>query len=167
MALQIVPNSKTQVSINEEVTLYNNLRADKKVIEGKMKELADSIKTYASNNGSKDSKGSYYCENDKFTFGSVAKKTVSFNDKAISILKKKGLHEAIVVTEMIDKDAVSKLVDNGELSYADMEEMTSVSVVYSVDIKVKEELPEVEVKKVNLPISASRKPKLSVKGKRK
>lgn len=134
-------------SINEMVSEYFFLRSQKKVIDDKMKGLASTIKEYAKENGVKNDTGSYYCQNDEYIFGSQAKKSVSFDvDKAVEFLKSRGFNHAVkqITTYEIDEDVVESLVGSGDISLSDLESITNTKVTYSVDVKKKEEVTDVE-----------------------
>ena len=99
-----VVGKKSVDDINSKVAEYNALREQAKTIKSRMDTLAKEIKEYASQNGVKDDKGSYYCDNGSFMFGQQAKKSVSFIvDKAIEFFKTNGLHEAVKIVEVIDE----------------------------------------------------------------
>lgn len=143
-------------TIEEMVAEYNELRLREKTISDRKKVLADAIKAFVLKNGTKDSKGSFYSENDSFTYGAQCKKSIKFDvEKASDFLKKIGHEECIVMTPSIDGDAVSQLVEDGAMSFDDMESITNTSVTYSIDVKQKEEMPEVQTSTV---AAASRKP---------
>ena len=151
------------ISIDSLLAEYDKLREEKKTIEAQMKKLSEDIKDYAEKNGVKDDKGSFYAENPFFTFGKMAKKSVSLvQDKAIAFFKKKKLTEAIKTVEVIDEDAVERYIKDGKITFEELESITETKVTYAIDIKKKEELPQVEETTVQL--SASKKPKLNVKG---
>lgn len=156
----------SMVSIDSLLLEYNKLREEKKTIEARMKKLSEDIKDYAEKNGVKDDKGSFYAENNSFTFGKQAKKSISFiQDKALEFFKKRKLVEAIKVVETIDEEAVEKYIKDGAITFKDLEEITETKVTYAIDIKKKEEMPEVEQTTVQL--VASKKPKLNLKGGKK
>lgn len=151
------------VQIDSLLVEYDRLREEKKTIDTRMKKLSEEIKKYAEANGVKNDKGSFYSENDSFTFGKMAKKSVSLiQDKAIEFFKRRKLLNAIKVVETIDEDAVEKYINEGKISFEELESITDTKVSYSIDIKKKEVMQEVE--EVVVPLVASKKPKLSVKG---
>ena len=124
--------------------------------------FAKEIKEYASKNGAKDDKGSFYCDNGTFQFGQIAKKSVSFVfDKAIEFFKTRGLLNAIKTTEVIDEEAVERYINEGKITFDDLESITQTKVTYAIDLKKKEDMPVVE--ETTVAIAASKKPKLSVK----
>ena len=120
--------------------------------------LACLIKEYASANGVKDDKGSTYCDNGSFMFGQQAKKSVSFvKDKAIEFFKTHGLLNAVKITEVIDEDAVEKYINEGYITFEELESITETKVTYAIDLKKKEDMPVVEETTVQM--AASKKPK--------
>ena len=63
---------------------YAYLRDQEKLIRKRKEELAKEIKEYVTKNGAKDSKGSYYSENESFIYGSQAKKSIKiYEDKEL------------------------------------------------------------------------------------
>lgn len=151
-------------SIDDMVQEYFALREQSKTIKSRMDVLAKEIKSYASENGVKDDKGSTYCDNGAFMFGQQAKKSVSFvKDKAIEFFKTHGLLDAVKITEVIDEDAVEKYINDGSITFDDLESITETKVTYAIDLKKKEDMPVVEESTVQM--AASKKPKLLKKGK--
>ena len=151
-----------QQSIDDKVQEYYRLREEAKTIKNRMDTLAKEIKDYAGVNGTKDDKGSFYCDNGTFMFGQQAKKSVSFVfDKAIEFFKTHGLLDAIKTTEVIDEDAVERYINDGKITFDDLESITQTKVTYAIELKKKEDMPVVE--DTTVAIAASRKPKLSSK----
>ena len=135
---------------------YSRLRDEKKTIEAELKKLSDEIKEAAERTGTKDDKGSYYAEAGNYVFGKVAKKSVSFNeDKALDFVRKKGFTDCIVTIESLDEGAIENRINSGDISYEELEGITTTKVSYAVDVKKKEEMPTVE--ETVLPSAASRK----------
>ena len=152
----------SQQSIDLKVQEYFKLREESKTIKSRMDCLAKEIKSYASANGVKDDKGSYYCDNGTYMFGQQAKKSVSFKaEEAISFFKTRGLHDAIKITEVIDEDAVERYINEGAITFEDLESITETKVTYAIDLKKKEDMPVVE--ETQLQSAASKKPKLPIK----
>ncbi|MBO8161059.1 MAG: hypothetical protein H0Z24_05435 [Thermosipho sp. (in: Bacteria)] len=137
------------MSIIQLINEYNELKEKEQLIKKRKKEIADKIKEYAVQNGVKDDNGSYYKEEDKFIIGSQARKTVKLNqEKAKEFFLEKGLYkEVVVVKEEIDEDKVEKLLEEGKISYDELENLVTVKTTYAVFIKEREEeeMPEVEV----------------------
>ena len=142
---------------------YNSLREEKKKIESRMSALAKQIKEDAEARGVKDDKGSFYAENDNFIYGKQCKKSVSFDkDKAISYFKNHGYEDCIDTVEVINEAAVEGHVNSGDISFEDLEDITTTKVSYAVDVKKKEEMSEVQQTTVSM--AASKKPRLVPKG---
>lgn len=120
---------------------YIKLREQKKLIDARMKELSATLKQQAETFGSKNDSGSYVYDSGRYIVSKVAKKSISFNtEKALSFLKNHGLSDAIVSVETIDESVVEKYVADGTITYADLEDITTSSVSYAVDIQEKEEV---------------------------
>lgn len=150
-----------QQSIDDKVQEYYALREQSKTIKSRMDTLAKEIKDYASKNGAKDDKGSFYCDNGAFQFGQQAKKSVSFVlDKALEFFKTRGLVDAVKVIETIDEEAVERYINEGKVTFDDLEGITQTKVTYAIDLKKKEDMPVVE--ETTVAMAASKKPKLSV-----
>lgn len=145
-------------SIESKVKEYDGLREESKIIKKRTDDLAKEIKEYAENNGVKDDKGSFYCDLGGYLFGKQAKKSVSFKkDEAIEFFKTKKLFDAVKIIETIDEDAVEKYISEGNITFEDLESITETKVTYAIDLKKKEDMPEVE--EVTLQMAASSKPK--------
>ena len=150
--------------IDSKVQEYYKLREEAKIIKSRMDTLATEIKQYASENGVKDDKGSHYCDNEEFMFGRVAKKSVKFKEiEAISFFKTNGLVNAVKTVEVIDEKEVENYIEDGSISFEDLEAITETKVTYAIELKKKEEMPVVE----EVQVAASRKPKLFAKGAKK
>ena len=126
---------------------YDDVSKQLKVLTDRKKVLSEQLKKGAEELGSKDDKGSYYCNTDSFVFGKQAKKSVTINlEKAIPFLRKKHLdsliHEEVVYS--IDKDELQDAVSEGSLTVDDVKSITDVEVSYSVSVKAREEVPEIE-----------------------
>lgn len=122
--------------INSVVAEYVSLREQAKAIKSRMDYLSKEIKTYASANGAKDDKGSYYCQNESFIFGSQAKKSITFaKERALDFFKTHGLLGAIKMVETIDEQAVEAYIADGQISVEELESITNTSVSYAVDVK--------------------------------
>ena len=154
------------VSISTMLTEYESLRAQKKIIEDRMKVLAEQIKADAEKVGVKDDKGSFYAENEYFIYGKQCKKSVSFNqEKALSFFKDRGYTDCIDTVEVINEEAVEGHINTGDISFEELEEITVTKVTYAIDLKKKEDMPVVEEKEV--PLAASKKSRLVPKGGKK
>lgn len=152
--------------IDLKVEEYAKLRDEAKIIKDRMGILSKEIKDYATQNGVKDDKGSFYCDNGSYQFGNQAKKSVSFkSDEALEFLKERGLSDAIDTVEVINESAVEKYINEGIITFDDLESITQTKVSYAIDLKKKEVMEEVQ--EISVQIAASKKPKLSIKGGKK
>ena len=125
--------------------------------------FAKEIKEYASKNGVKDDKGSFYCDNGSFMFGQQAKKSVTFViDKALEFFKTHGLTDAVKTVEAIDEEAVERYINEGKVTFDDLESITQTKVTYAIDLKKKEDMPVVE--ETTVAMAASKKTRLVPKG---
>ena len=145
---------------------YDSLREQKKKIEDRMKYLADQIKANAEKVGVKDDKGSFYAEDEQFIYGKQCKKSVSFNqEKALSYFRDHGYDDCITTVEVINEEAVESRINAGDISFEDLEDITTTKVSYAIDLKRKEEMSEIE--QTEVPIAASKKSRLIPKGGKK
>ena len=139
--------------IYEFVQEYTDLSKQEKAIKKRKDELAKYIKEHAQQNGVKDSNGSSYMSNDRFVFGSQARKSIKLNqDRAKEFLLSQGLYEQVVeVKESINEDKVEQLLQQGLITTDDLEAIVDAKVTYAIDVKEKEveqtpeEMPEVQV----------------------
>ena len=139
--------------IFDYVQEYTDLSKQEKAIKKRKDELAKYIKEHAQQNGVKDSNGSSYMSNDRFVFGSQARKSIKLNqDRAKEFLLSQGLYEQVVeVKESINEDKVEQLLQQGLITTDDLEAIVEVKVTYAIDVKEKEveqtpeEMPEVQV----------------------
>ena len=153
--------SKVQ-SISKTVEEYDALRARKKTIDDRMKVLAEEIKNYASLHGVKDDKGSFYTENPNYTFGSQCKKSISLNpDRVLEYFKANRLNNYIKTKEYVSDEDVERLSSDGKIPFEDLEKLCDTKTSYSVIVKKKEEV-SAEVEEHNVPVAASKKPKLKL-----
>ena len=126
---------------------YAEISAQIKVLEAKKKELADKIKNGAEMYGVKDDKGSYYLEDDYVLMGKVAKKSFKIDQAlAVETLESMGLGDVVdtVVSKIVNEDKLQKAVQSGKITLDEVSEFTNGSVSYSVLVKEKEAVPEVE-----------------------
>lgn len=139
--------------IFEYVQEYTDLSKQEKAIKKRKDELAKYIKEHAQQNGVKDSNGSSYMSNDRFVFGSQARKSIKLNqERAKEFLLAQGLYEQVVeVKESINEDKVEQLLSQGLITTTDLESIVDIKVTYAIDVKEKEmeqtseEMPEVQV----------------------
>lgn len=126
---------------------YSEISAQIKLLDERKKKLSALLKSGAVENGVRDDKGSSYLEVSDFIVGNVAKKSVKLNqDKAVALLKEKGLEDCIdvVTVETVNSDKLNSAVSTGKISLNEVESVTDISTSYSVSVKAKEEMPEVQ-----------------------
>lgn len=126
---------------------YADISAQIKKLEEQKKSLADKIKQGAEQFGVKDDKGSFYLESDSHIMGKVAKKSFKIDqDTAVSTLESMGLGDVVdvVTVKTVNEDKLQKAVQDKRLTLDDVKGFTNESVSYSVLVKEKEAMPEVE-----------------------
>ena len=69
--------------------------------------------------------------------------------------------DCVKVVKQVNEEAVEQAVNEGEITFDELESITTTKVTYAIDVKRKEEMPEVEQSEI---LAASRKPKMK-KGK--
>ena len=149
-------------TLEGKVARYDQIRSQMKALSEEKDELSKEIKEFAYKEGVKDSSGSYYCDNDGFVFGSVAKTVRKINqEKAIAFFKEMGYLRCIKKVEVVNEAMVERYLDEGKLTVEDLEDITDSTTTYSVSVTCKEEMPEVE--QTSFSMAASRKPKLRVR----
>ena len=141
--------SKTDVQkLAEE---YDNISKQMKELEAKKKELADKLKNCAESMGVVDDKGSSYIDGDNYVNGRVAKRTVNINqEEGVAMLRNTGLLNCITekTTYTVNEAEVEKAVAEETLTEEDVRSFTTINTSYSVSVKAKEDMPEVEVSAV-------------------
>lgn len=151
--MKLVKNNPV-VPIESIVSEYDALRSKRGIIDKRMEELSALIKAYAAKNGAKSDSGSMLCENEEFVFGSQMRKTIKLDEtKAIPYLKKRGFKSAILTVEVVDEEAVDRLIAQGKITPEQIEPLTTTKPQVSVYVQKKEEMTEVE--QVKTPIAAS------------
>ena len=126
---------------------YAEISAQIKELEAKKKELAEKIKNGAEQFGVKDDKGSFYLESNNHIMGKVAKKTFKIDqDKAVETLESMGLGDVVdeVVVRTVNEDRLQKAVKDKRITLDEVKEFTSETISYSVSVKEKEVMAEVE-----------------------
>ena len=126
---------------------YADLSAQIKKLEEQKKALAEKIKSGAEQFGVKDDKGSFYLESDSYIMGKVAKKSIKIDQEtAVSTLESMGLGDVVdeVVVKTVNEDRLQIAVADKRITLNDVRGFTKESVSYSVSVKEKEALPEVE-----------------------
>lgn len=132
---------------------YLDISAKIKELETQKKALSDQIKTYTEQYGVKDDKGSFYLENDNYVTGKVAKKSFKLDeDKAVKILEDMGLGDLVDVETIktVNEDKLSNAVADGRIDLDTVKGFTIEKVTYSVSVKAKEEMPEIEQSEVKM-----------------
>lgn len=145
------------ILIDSLVEQYDKFRSEKKIVETRLAELSNQIKEYAQKNGEKDDKGSFYCENASYSFGAQAATSVRLDsDSAIEFLESRGFTSCVKtkVVKELDEAKIDELLESGDISDEDFRRFIKVSTRYSVVVKKKEEVEEVEVTE----IAASKRP---------
>ena len=133
--------------VDDFVQEYSYISAQIKTLTERKKTLAGMIKNYALNHGTRDDKGSYYCENAGFVFGVVSKSTMVARNDIIDVLKEMGRKDCIDILEVANMDAINKYHDEGIISDDDIKELFEVKeMTPSISVKEKKELVEVEKK---------------------
>ena len=144
-------------TIESFVAEYSELSKRSKIIDERKKFLGEAIKNYAQSNGTKDDKGSFYCENSFFTYGAQCKKSVSKKKKkAMDFLESKGFTECIRMVPKVDEDALERRLSTGDITQDEFESITKIKTTYAVTVKAVEnvnDMPEVQQTEV----AASRK----------
>lgn len=126
---------------------YADISAQIKQLEERKKSLADKIKSGAEQFGVKDDKGSFYLESASHIMGKVAKKSFKIDqDTAVKTLESMGLGDVVdvVTVKTVNEDKLQKAVQDKRLTLDDVKGFTNESVSYSVLVKEKEAMPEVE-----------------------
>ena len=126
---------------------YADISSQIKALEEQKKALAEKIKQGAEQFGVKDDKGSFYLESEDLMMGKVAKKSFRIDqDKAVKTLESMGIGDVVdeVTVRTVNEDRLQQAVSDGRLSLDTVESFTNVSVSYSVLVKEKEAMPEVE-----------------------
>ena len=127
---------------------YAEISAQIKQLEERKKALAEKIKEGAEQFGVKDDKGSFYLESDSHIMGKVAKKSFKIDqDTAVTTLESMGLGDVVdvVTVKTVNEDKLQKAVQDKRITLDTVSEFTKESVSYSVSVKEKVEMPEVEV----------------------
>lgn len=143
----------TEQDIYSMAREYAEISAKIKELDARKKVLSDKIKEGSEKFGVKDDKGSYYLENDQFLMGKVAKKSFKIDqDKAVGVLKSMGLGDVVdtVTIETVNEDRLNSAVQEGRISINEVEKFTNVTTSYSVTVKEKEPMPEVEQSTVKM-----------------
>lgn len=136
-----------KATIEKMVEEYQALKVQEKSISDRKKVLADSIKAFAVENGTKDDKGSFYSENDRFIFGASCRKSVSIDDaKAMELFyaREEVLGDCFDLKPVIVEEAIERHLSLGDITLKEIESITNVSVSMAIDVREKEEVAVVE-----------------------
>lgn len=148
MALKVIKKPMFSAEdIGELGRQYAEISAQIKQLEERKKDLAEKIKNGAEQFGVKDDKGSFFLESDFFIMGKVARKSFKIDqENAISTLTAMGLGDVVdeVIVKTVNEDRLQQAVQDNRLSLDVVRGFTNESVSYSVSVKEKEEVPEVE-----------------------
>lgn len=156
---KIVPDKKTILNMVSE---YQELKKKEKVIAERKKLLADNIKAYAQENGTKDSNGNVYVETDSYIFGSQCRKSVSLDEaKAMKLFNLKGFDECIELKPVINEKAVELRLAQGDITPEEIESVSKTKTTMAIDVREKEEV--VEIQQTKATIAAQKKPKLKLR----
>lgn len=147
-----VTNEVEEKVIFAKIERYTQLSEIEKATKTEKTQLSTELKKFAVDNGIEDEKGSSYFIKDNKTVGNVIKVSTSLDEeKAIKLLKKKKLDEAIVTVEKVDEEKLANLVNDKKITLKEYESIIDRKVSYSISVKVveeDEEMPEVEKTKV-------------------
>lgn len=131
--------------------MYNHLTHEIQFLEKQRKELSNKIKEDIIKIGVKDDTGSYYIEDESFIVGKVAKKSMKLDTvKAIQTLKNMGLNSLIETVETVNEDELQNALNDGLISLDAIESFIDTKVNYSILVKKKEDLPEIETAEVQV-----------------
>ena len=148
------------IPIEEQVRQYDALRTQSKTIKTEMDRLANAIKQYAEYHGSKDDKGSFFCESDDFIFGQQARKSITFKqEESVEFLSRRGYTNAITIIKVVNEPEIEKLIGEGKITYDDLEHMTETKMSYAILVEPKEQVAEVQQEEIKLPRVAMSKSK--------
>ena len=168
--LDDVENNARQAS-NAQEQFTNSVKQSDNAMSGLVKKVGTLIATYASFqamgnlvnlsdqmtqidsrlNLVVDDKGSSYIDGDSYVIGRVAKRTVKINqEEGVAMLRNKGLLNCITekTTYTVNEEEVEKAVAEEILTEEDVRSFTTINTSYSVSVKAKEDMPEVEVSAV-------------------
>lgn len=136
-----------KATIEKMVEEYQALKKQEKSISERKKVLADSIKAYAVENGTKDDKGSFYSENNNFIFGASCRKSVSIDEAKAMVLfheREEVLGDCFDLKPTINEEAIERHLSLGDITLEEVESITKVSTSMAIDVREKEEVAEVE-----------------------
>lgn len=138
------------LDVNAIVNELEELKAKKKLIETREKDLKEKLKTIVTKEGAKDQNGSYKLVVGDKLAQCQARKTVKLNQKvAEELLKAKGLWDEVKeVKETVNEDLLAQIYTEEKITSEDLEGMTDTKIVYAMvitDYKPEEdEMPLIE-----------------------
>lgn len=140
------------MSIISDVREYNQLRKQRNIIDQRMKELGNTIKSYSLEHGVKDQNGSSYLQDNDFVYGNQAKKSIKLSqEKAKKYFSELGLLDKVIEAKYeVSEDKINDLLQEGTLTEEDVEKIMDVKVSYS--LMVKETEGEKEEKEEEMPV---------------
>lgn len=138
----VIPDKAT---VEAMVAEYQELKKQEKIISERKSLLADTIKAFAVENGTKDSNGSYYSENDSFVFGAQCRKSVSFDvATAVKFFEEKGFDDCVELVPSINNTAVEAHLSAGDITPDEIESITKIKTTMAIDVREKEEVVTVQ-----------------------
>ena len=134
----VIPDKAT---VEAMVAEYQELKKQEKIISERKSLLADTIKAFVVENGTKDSNGSYYSENDSFVFGAQCRTSVSFDvATAVKFFEEKGFDDCVELVASINNTAVEAHLSAGDITPDEIESITKIKTTMAIDVREKEEV---------------------------
>ena len=134
----VIPDKAT---VEAMVAEYKELKKQEKIISERKSLLADTIKAFVVENGTKDSNGSYYSENETFVFGAQCRKSVSFNvPTAVKFFEDKGFDDCVELVPSINDSAVEARLSSGDITPDEIESITKTKTTMAIDVREKKEV---------------------------
>ena len=142
---------KEKLRVNSAVEEYYRLTQQEKTIKSRKSELADIIKSYAVENGAKDDKGSYYCEDDKFIYGRQSSTSIVEKENIIELLNDMELSDCVDTVQVVNRNKLDEHY-KGDITDSDLKELFDIKEntprVYVKLKEAEEKMPEVQQGKV-------------------
>ena len=130
--------TKTQkpLDVNSLVNEIENIKAQKKLLEAREKELKDKLKAVVQEKGAKDQNGSFKLIVEDKLVQCQARKTVKLNQTlAREILEAKGLWDEVKeVKESVNEDLLAQIYTQEKITSEELEGMTDTKIVYAMVI---------------------------------
>ena len=138
--------SKTfSFDINGLATEYDLLRKQEKSIAERKTAIANIIKAYSKENGTKTDNGSMYLDTGDFVVGEMKKESISFDsEKTIKFLEKKGFDDAVDVVKVANMKKVEALISSGDITVKEVETIVNRKPSSAVYVKKKDDITEAE-----------------------